>query len=240
MINICEYCGKEFAGIAKCCSNSCRHKLARQSGQWDESNRDRHLKEVYICKYCGKDFYPKGYDRVTYCSRECAFGYRKARPKIKEMTYFKCITCGLEFKGRRSKRYCNECKKIRDRLRMFNKNTAKSRHCKQCGTLFVPEYKSSNYTYCSSKCKRKASKENKINREISIYMWNKIMKRDNYICQICGKMLNMDKRGTSHYDAPTIDHIKPVSKGGHNHETNLQAACWYCNCILKRNKENVS
>lgn len=46
-----------------------------------------------------------------------------------------------------------------------------------------------------------------------------IFRRDGFTCQICG--------------APggdlTIDHIKPVSKGGGNEAENLRAACRTCN-----------
>ena len=52
----------------------------------------------------------------------------------------------------------------------------------------------------------------------------KIIERDNHTCQICGN---------STYEEPNllleIDHIIPVSKGGHTEETNLQTLCWRCN-----------
>ena len=58
----------------------------------------------------------------------------------------------------------------------------------------------------------------------------KIKKRDNYTCQICG---------ASTYDFPDlilhIDHIKPVSKGGLTEESNLQTLCAQCN-LHKSNK----
>ena len=50
----------------------------------------------------------------------------------------------------------------------------------------------------------------------------KIMKRDNYTCQICGKHMP-DEVGLQ------IDHIVPVSKGGKSVESNLQVLCSKCN-----------
>ncbi len=50
----------------------------------------------------------------------------------------------------------------------------------------------------------------------------KIKKRDNYTCQICGKYMP-DEIGLH------IDHIIPVSKGGKTVESNLQVLCSKCN-----------
>lgn len=51
---------------------------------------------------------------------------------------------------------------------------------------------------------------------------NKIMKRDNYTCQKCGKYMP-DEIGLH------IDHIIPISKGGKTVESNLQVLCSKCN-----------
>lgn len=50
----------------------------------------------------------------------------------------------------------------------------------------------------------------------------KIMVRDNYTCQICGKYMP-DEVGLQ------IDHIVPVSKGGKTVASNLQVLCSKCN-----------
>lgn len=50
----------------------------------------------------------------------------------------------------------------------------------------------------------------------------KIMKRDNYTCQICGKYMP-DEVGLQ------IDHIIPVSRGGKTVESNLRVLCNKCN-----------
>lgn len=51
---------------------------------------------------------------------------------------------------------------------------------------------------------------------------NKVMLRDNYTCQICGKYMP-DEVGLQ------IDHIIPVSKGGKTILSNLQVTCSKCN-----------
>ena len=50
----------------------------------------------------------------------------------------------------------------------------------------------------------------------------KIMQRDNYTCQICGKYMP-DEIGLH------IDHIVPISKGGKSVASNLQVLCSKCN-----------
>lgn len=50
----------------------------------------------------------------------------------------------------------------------------------------------------------------------------RIMERDHYTCQICGKRME-DEVGLH------IDHIVPVSKGGKSVERNLQVLCDRCN-----------
>jgi hypothetical protein len=52
----------------------------------------------------------------------------------------------------------------------------------------------------------------------------KVLKRDNYKCQICGK-----SPSTYPELSLEVDHILPVSKGGTNDIENLQTLCFYCN-----------
>lgn len=59
----------------------------------------------------------------------------------------------------------------------------------------------------------------------------RIMERDNYTCQECGKHMP-DEVGLH------IDHIIPVSKGGKTVESNLQVLCSKCN-RKKSNKLDI-
>ena len=52
----------------------------------------------------------------------------------------------------------------------------------------------------------------------------KVMKRDGYRCQLCGRNATEDK--TTRLE---IDHKHPVSKGGTSDETNLWLLCFECN-----------
>ena len=59
----------------------------------------------------------------------------------------------------------------------------------------------------------------------------KIFERDGYICKYCGKKFDIKDLH--------IDHIRPVSLGGDNRETNLATSCFRCNIekSCKRIKE---
>lgn len=59
---------------------------------------------------------------------------------------------------------------------------------------------------------------------------DKIIERDNGICQICGKQIDRTLiNGHIHKMYPTIDHIIPMSKGGKHILTNVQLAHLGCN-----------
>lgn len=54
----------------------------------------------------------------------------------------------------------------------------------------------------------------------------RIVRRDNYTCQICDKHLNDSE--------VEFDHIIPLSKGGSSEEHNIRLTCYNCN----RDKSN--
>lgn len=56
-----------------------------------------------------------------------------------------------------------------------------------------------------------------------------VLKRDNYTCQKCGSIENL-----------TIDHIKPLSKGGNNDLENLQTLCLECNQKKRDLEDDIS
>jgi 5-methylcytosine-specific restriction endonuclease McrA len=78
-------------------------------------------------------------------------------------------------------------------------------------TNWLPEYIS------------KHKKRKKSNRKpISTKLRAKVMKRDNFTCQHCGKTVEDGVK-------LEIDHIIPVSLGGTNKMDNLQVLCMECN-----------
>jgi 5-methylcytosine-specific restriction endonuclease McrA len=56
-----------------------------------------------------------------------------------------------------------------------------------------------------------------------------VLERDNWTCMICGAPTPRHLRGTYEPNAPEVDHIIPVSKGGEHSYRNTQCACRRCN-----------
>lgn len=57
----------------------------------------------------------------------------------------------------------------------------------------------------------------------------RVLERDGWMCQMCGIATPQEKRGTYEPDAPELDHIVPLSKGGDHSYANTQCACRKCN-----------
>lgn len=116
--------------------------------------------------------------------------------------------------------------------------------CKCCGSLFLPNRK--NRQYCSGKCGRKVNdaikKDRRIRKVKSVIVdraitLQELSKRDGGICQLCGCVCEWDDfiqeygvfiAGDKY---PSIDHIKPLSKGGLHSWDNVQLACRKCNSL---------
>lgn len=170
----------------------------------------------------------------------------------------RCKQCGavLERTKNTIKRYntvCEACEekrkqqenltqKRRDVVRVFAtvKEIKTPKVCKECGTVFYSEYQ--NALYCSSKCKNKRKRKARNNSHRArcrkygtIYdssvTLEKVIKRDNNTCQICGKPCdpNDNEWGYSGPTYPTIDHIKALRNGGTHTWDNVQLAHAICN-----------
>jgi 5-methylcytosine-specific restriction endonuclease McrA len=120
--------------------------------------------------------------------------------------------------------------------------------CIICGVMFVPVYgKHSWRETCSDACSEEQGKRRK-RRKTSAYKARKkskvielfdpfdVFARDKWRCQLCGRKLKKQHRGTKRFDAPELDHIIPISKGGEHSRKNTQCACRKCN-IEKGAKE---
>ena len=114
--------------------------------------------------------------------------------------------------------------------------------CKACGSLFFPSRQ--GLLYCSTKCRTKendAIKKDKrirklrtiaIDRDITI---EKLYKKSNGVCALCGGQCDWSDHvindGTFVVGAmyPSIDHVKPISRGGLHEWSNVQLAHFSCN-----------
>lgn len=127
-------------------------------------------------------------------------------------------------------------------------------YCKECGKKFTfKEYAeeygfdpifANNIEYCSRRCKQKATNRNAdkgehVKRakkhgcdwERGITL-KRLIKRDGLQCAICGGLCDLNDKSYGNGSGakyPSIDHIKPISKGGSHTWNNVQVAHIECN-----------
>lgn len=144
-----------------------------------------------------------------------------------------CPVCDKEFKTDRINRnYCSPTCAHRDA-----KGRGKIKHCvcECCGSSFDSYF--SKARFCSDKCRKAAArlerrKKLKNARErgefdVSVTLEN-VYEKFGGKCVCCGKSLKFGDSPLTE-DYPTIDHIKPLSKGGAHLWNNVQLMCRACN-----------
>lgn len=190
------------------------------------------------CIYCGKEIATQtGRGRKRkYCSDNCR---RSADVDNKRIHYIGkrqkyCITCGIELPKYKTKYCSRRCMLIHSGV-IENHGELKKK-CEICGKEFNT-FKSKKVT-CSERCSAIRSwrireyKGIKIDFDINL---KKLSKKNNNVCQICGKAVDWSdfkivegKTICGDY-YPSIDHIVPISKGGLHKWDNVQLAHRICN-----------
>lgn len=119
--------------------------------------------------------------------------------------------------------------------------------CKNCGIEFCIEATGYNSDiYCSKRCQQRwhdrIKNEKRTDRLIAReydtdITLEKLFNRDGGVCYICGQLCDWsdmtEKNGTmiAGNNYPSIDHVKPVSKGGTHTWGNIKLACRACNTL---------
>lgn len=114
--------------------------------------------------------------------------------------------------------------------------------CKCCGNLFFSKRKGVQYcsTACQTKLKDAIKKDRRIRKLRSIAIdkditIEKLYTKSNGVCALCGGQCDWSDHvindGTFVVGAmyPSIDHVKPISKGGLHEWSNVQLAHFSCN-----------
>ena len=143
-------------------------------------------------------------------------------------------------------------KEIQLEIDMLHKISNNHKHyltCEECGKQY---FSSRNRITCSIECgKKRQNRMKEINRRYKLkengkIHWDialdKLIDRDNNTCYICGKKCDKNDYITredgvhiSGENYPSIDHVKPVAKGGTHTWDNVKLAHRGCNC-KKRDK----
>lgn len=253
----CAECGKTLsllrhdAGKELCCSLSCSSTLkARRKGL---TIRLRHA----FCVECGKEFRPnpRALTAGRFCSREHAYAFRSrtaeiarwirslgdenrlraqqwrqanappvyvfqgpVRPISGHGSIGKCIQCRTQYvRTRERQRLCSPaCEAVvAERVEQASKEARRDWRKTPKGRAHKKLYKT---------LRRR--------RELTVFEAIDpiaVFERDKWTCQICRVKTPRARRGTNEPNAPELDHIIPLAKGGSHTWINLQCACRRCN-----------
>ena len=239
----CGYCHKELPPKArKWCSHECNARATNKTGKLAHELAPTKL----ACICCGvaiPNSSPSEAQR--FCSYKCRGKTRSliskesiALQKIADAWKQKHASLVQGIKAERT-------------LRVFT--------CLTCNAQRI-EGKGYWKKYCSDKCKPKP-KPCKPNKNLESYKRHKkawrlrrkalergatvsqkfhpfeVFDRDGWKCQICGIKTPKELRGSYKPNAPELDHIIPISKGGQHTMTNSQTSCRSCNGA-KSNKDS--
>lgn len=218
----------------------------------EATKRNRHV-DPHTCKGCGSVFTPKGRDRTTYCSRQCAF-QTKSKAKAKwpnsPVKFVPCLICLGLFASRSGAKHCSdECRAEASRRyhqsrAVAAKHAIRSRPCMWCSAAFTPI--TPGKRFCGPVCARKhtrsmptakahmrATRQRRkaLLRGVTAERFDplEILERDKWRCHLCGERTPKRLRGTYEANAPEVDHIIPLSKGGEHSRRNTACACRKCN-----------
>lgn len=245
-IRKCARCGKEFeAGPQQIhCSKMCREGTSMNRAEYIASKKAE-SKYKYTCLCCGAEYTrkPGGTNRKygcvsRYCSMECRVRHsallREQRESLDAIRLAEENLSYLPVK--------KEIQAIRRLGKSKYKPTKKRCNCKKCGAEFIASIGGGLYKqYCDDclketkqrlhriyKAKRRAICKGVHAESVNPF---KVFDRDRWHCKLCGCKTPKSKRGTYADDAPELDHIVPISKGGQHTYLNTQCACRKCNQI---------
>ena len=248
--HICPKCNKTFKSASTkqiYCSVLCSNRVK------NEAISERTNPEVR-CDYCGIEFKPRVNLYNKYCSRECAFKHKSRfkvdrvwmrkmaiafRVNIQKEELVDCVDCGcgiiVAVPGGQALR-CEQCRRRLAVEQQHYRRTGnvKSWKCDMCGK---PKPSQANY-YCE-KCRAEvkivARRIQKRKRKLKLrkmprqsYTPTRIANRDKWKCGICGLRIDAVLK-YPHPRSLSIDHVKPISRGGTDKRNNVQPAHLDCN-----------
>lgn len=242
----CLNCGSEFSCQHKRrhCGVKCRKHYGRRKRRGEDvsihsSPVGRNPGHVpAVCVRCGCDFMSRKVSRkvagrdirefTTHCSRDCYFQTmaierarrllvssetsalrrisravrsRASREADRGVPSPVCVGCGkpIEYVFGRPKKRCPSCQRAR---RSETRRHVPSKPIQRARHYGV------HYEHVSP--------------------WD-VMARDWYHCSACGTYTPPRLRGSYEWNAPEIDHVVPISRGGPHVASNLQLMCRSCN-----------
>lgn len=124
----------------------------------------------------------------------------------------------------------------RNRLERIRLSKIDERKCGWCREAYTVPSSKTKKDFCSPECSRRGNDEIRAFQRRALGQVSlpkplglQVLERDGWLCQACGEDTPQYLRGTIHPQAPEVDHIYPVSRGGTHEMHNLQCLCKRCN-----------
>lgn len=221
----CKYCGKEIT--AKSHKPNTERKYCNK-----ECYRLDHNPRTYgtaFCMFCGKEFKETRDHPNYFCSNQCRGLHNSMQTSLEKAFHGQVRPETMQMYRDavgRCRRALQKVYDIEDRLNH-------ERRCLNCGSWFISDH---NRRYCSERCLKQVEnakhdkrlwRNGKPDHSITL---TKLYMRDGGICQICGRKIDFDCDSNSDF-YPSIDHIRPLAKGGLHRWDNVQLACRICNSL---------
>jgi 5-methylcytosine-specific restriction endonuclease McrA len=232
MLNSCPYCGTtlENARRRQCGAAECKRqhvnawhrdfqrRYKAEHGNYYSRQYDKPRVKTYPirCARCGVDVAVTKAD-ATYCSHACWYETKHAAHAQIELAWSPqaappSIAPVLILKPLRRRWY--------------------SAFCTMCAASFITD--NPRHQNCSTRCGRRADKDKRraLERNAFVAPVNRteVYERDQWTCQLCREPVARAEV-VPHPQAPTIDHIVPLARGGTHEPANVQLAHYRCNSI---------
>lgn len=223
-----------------------RQKNSKYCSQLCHGRRKRYV--VITCIVCNETKLRErrgAKDATLCCSRECGFVWQAFIRY--EVNALKRISQNVKnlFITRIDKKIVNEIRS----LKYIGVKNKKLKICKLCGEIVYSKYvklhptcrkeyyeiKKAEYKLTEShKATKKALRDKRkaLQRGATIASSINpidILERDNWRCYLCEIETPKELRGSYQDNAPEVDHVIPLSKGGLHIESNLRCSCRKCN-----------
>lgn len=195
----------------------------------------------FCCQHCGNEYMagPKKDQGEKYCSSACALMGRKAvaaKKRPVRMALRGLASCLKRLEGffRKVIRPANTAKPVVTVCCLVCQTAftprGKAKACsKACSKKLSRRLRRRSPSGRAAKAKAKAFRRSRELAEVHSFDPIRILERDGWCCRLCGVPTPRELRGSYEPNAPELDHVIPLSKGGRHHPDNVQCACRACN-----------
>jgi 5-methylcytosine-specific restriction endonuclease McrA len=205
----CAMCDQS-SGTLKYCSGRCRSK---------SKNSKYYKRPERYCPGCGLNLSDR-HGQVKYCSNTCRRWVANGHTELRQPAQ-QCIQCGGAMIGKMATAiYCTKrCKLAASDGRRTRDDRARYLKERERRIEYALQYAQDNpHIGQAAKRKRKALLAEAGVFELSGRDWLRLVNRHGRRCFYCGTCGPM-----------TMDHVLPISRGGHHSIGNLVPACAQCN-----------